>query len=345
MVNAAAAAPRSAGTALAAALAALLIAVVLGAAVADLARTQFGLARLRRSAAAALAAVDACAAEVAAGLPLGWSFEAVVLGPDAVAATADDGELPTPPGCTGAGVLPPGAPEPPRLLAVLEAERGGGRRAIEVVYRRAPTPGPPALVWLRNPSGIGWVSGVLGADGYVAGKPGWASLAAPSDPTVLDAWLNAQGGNVALSPETDGPIWAPAPDLAGIVAAAIAVGASSPATGLATAPPATIGVTLASGDLSVAAPVWAAGVLVIDGRLEVQASLTVTGLLVATGGVRIAPAGSLTIAGAMWLGDAAPDPLLVQGTADLHADEAALDTAASLLDLPHRARIAGRRDL
>jgi hypothetical protein len=47
----------------------------------------------------------------------------------------------------------------------------------------------------------------------------------------------------------------------------------------------------------------------------------------------------------MWIGDAAPDPLLVQGTADLRADEAALQAAAGLLDLPHRARVAGRRDL
>jgi hypothetical protein len=282
---------------------------------------------------------------VAAALPLGWSFEVVALGPDAVATTADDGELPTPPGCTGTGVLAPGPPAPPRLLAVLEAERGGGRRAIEVVYRRAPTPGPPALVWLRNASSIGWVSGILGLDGQVAGRPGWASVAAPGDPTVLDAGVSAQVGNLAMSPETDSPIWAPAPDLAAIVTTAIDLGALTPGAGLSSTPPASTGVTLAAGDLSVTAPAWAAGVVVVDGRLDVQASLAVTGLLIATGGVRIAPAGSLTVAGAMWIGDAAPDPLLVQGTADLRADEAALQAAAGLLDLPHRARVAGRRDL
>jgi hypothetical protein len=335
----------AAGSALVAALAAVLVAVVLGAAVADLARTQLGLARLRRAAATALAAVDGCAAEVAAGLPLGWDFGAVLLGPDAVPGTADDGVLPTPPDCEGLASAAPGPSDPPRLLAVLEATRSGGRRTIEVVYRRAPTPGPPALVWLSDPSDVGWVSGTLGMDGRVTGRPGWASLAAPGEPTLLDAWLGGQGGAVTASADTGLPIWAPSPDLAGVVAAAIAAGPLAPGTGLLGSPPAAAAVTFAPGNLSVTVPRWAAGALVVEGHLDVEAPLVVTGLLVATGGVRIAPAGSLSVAGAIWLGNGAPDPLLVQGAADLRADEPALQAAAGLLALPHQARVAGRRDL
>jgi hypothetical protein len=331
--------------ALPAALASLLVAVVLGAAVADLARTQLELARLRRAAARALAAADGCAAEVAAGLPLGWTFDAVLLGPDGAAGTSDDGELPTPPGCSGFASGVPGPAEPPRLLAVLEAEHGGGRRAIEVVYGRAPTPGPPALVWLQDPGSAGWVSGTLAFDGGVAGRPGWSSLAGPAEPAVLDGWLSAQGDAIAVGAETTGPIWAPPPDLGALVAAAMAGGALPPAAGLAGAPPAPAAVTLAGGDLDVTTPRWASGVLVVDGRLDVQTSLVVTGLLVATGGVRVAPSGSLTVAGAMWLGNARPDPLLVQGAADLRVDVPALQAAAGLLRLPHETRVSGRRDL
>jgi hypothetical protein len=154
------------------------------------------------------------------------------------------------------------------LLAIVEATRGGGRRTIEVVYRRAPTPGPPALVWLSDPSDVGWVSGTMGVDGRVAGRPGWASLAAPGEPTILDAWLGGQGGAVTASADTGLPIWAPPPDLAGVVAAAIAAGPLAPGTGLLGSPPAPAAVTFAPGNLSVTMPRWAAGALVVDGRLD-----------------------------------------------------------------------------
>src|SRR5207247_3810683 len=89
-------------TARPAALATLAVSAALGAAVAEMARLEVVLAEQRRAAGVALAACDACAAEVVAALPVGWDFTPLLAGPDGRTGTADDGALATPPGARGA---------------------------------------------------------------------------------------------------------------------------------------------------------------------------------------------------------------------------------------------------
>src|SRR5206468_612226 len=101
-------------TALPAALATLAVYAALGAAVAELARLEVVLAEQRRAASVALAACDACAAEVVAALPVGWDFTPLLAGPDGRTGTADDGALATPAGCTGSAGAAPGPADPPR---------------------------------------------------------------------------------------------------------------------------------------------------------------------------------------------------------------------------------------
>jgi len=97
------------GTALPAALVALVVAASFAAALADLARTEVILARYRQVAAAALAAADACLAAVVAAMPPGWDFDPLLAGPDGVTGTGDDGMLVAPAGCTATARRPPGA--------------------------------------------------------------------------------------------------------------------------------------------------------------------------------------------------------------------------------------------
>ena len=328
---------RSPAFTLVAAVVALLVALVLGAAVADLARTELTISRHRRATASALAALDACAATVAARLPLGWSFDATLVGVDGVHGTSDDGQLPTPAGCTGLAAAAPGPTTPPRLPATLEAEHAGGRRRAEVVFERAATPGPPALVWLADAGRAGWVSGLLAFNG-------WASIAAPADPSILDTWLLAQGTTVTSTAGTEPPIWAPGPPLADVVAAAGSAPWVPPSIGLSGGPPPALTLTFSPTGLILTTDRWGAGALVVDGRLDVRAGFTFRGLIVATGGIRVDPAADLELDGALWLGADNPDALAIQGIARLRAQASALRDAAALLSLPHRAMIGAARD-
>src|SRR5437870_7927874 len=124
---------RRGGSSLPAALAALAVSVSFTAALADLARTEVILARYRRAATAALAAADGCLAGLVAATPPGWDFDTVLAGPDGVAATADDGTLVAPAGCTAAARRPPGAATPARLLVTVAAAAAGGRLRLEAI--------------------------------------------------------------------------------------------------------------------------------------------------------------------------------------------------------------------
>src|SRR5205823_1900374 len=155
-------------TALPAALATLAVSAALGAAVAELARLEVVLAEQRRAASVALAACDACAAEVVAALPVGWDFTPLLAGPD---------------GRTGSAGAAPGPADPPRALLRLEARAGGGRRALEALVGRDRAPGIPALLWLGAAPGTD-VSGTVrldGADADGASASDSAGLGAPDD--------------------------------------------------------------------------------------------------------------------------------------------------------------------
>jgi hypothetical protein len=330
---------------LSAAVLALAVGAVLAAAVADAVRTEVVLAQLRRAAAGALAAADACVARVLADLPAGWEFDALVHGSDGVAGTADDGAVPTPADCSA---VAGGAPGPARVVLTVGAHSGRGRRTLDAVVGRAAAPGLPALVWLASAPPSDAVDGLLRLDGADESDPAadWAAVAAPTDPLALDAWRIGMGARLETTPRTLPPVYAPAPPLAALalrVRAAGPLGAEALIVAGAPAP----SLAYVEGDLVVSGDRAGAGLLFVDGALDIQGRLDFTGIVIASGGLSVADGGTLTVEGAAWIG-AASGPgaaLAVAGTASVRQGRAALDIVDHMMPLPRRAVLLGLRDV
>ena len=330
-------------TALPATLAAVAVSAALAGAVAEVVRIEVLVARHRQVAAAALATTDACLAALVAGVEPGWDFAAVLEGPDGRPGTADDGTLAAPPGCR-ASVRPAAGPAvPPRLTITVEGRVPGGRRVFDALAGRERRPGVPALLWLEEVPAADAVAGSLlldGSDVADAAATDAAGLAAPADAAALDAWLAAAGSHVSLGTRTAPPLAAAAPPLAALAARARAAphaGAEALVPGAPGAP----ALALVQSDLHLTAALHGAGLLLVDGVLEVDGSLAFAGVLVASGGVRIGPAARLDVDGVLWVGDG----LRVDGTLALRQDQAAVDAADRLLELPRRTVVLGLRDL
>ena len=173
------------GAALPAALVVVAVAAAVSAALGALAQSELLLARGREASARALAAADACAADVVADLPAGWEFDPLIAGADGVAGTPDDGERTAPSGCAAVLRTAPGPVQPPRALVDVEAVAGTGRRIVEAVVARAAGPGTPALIWVADPASLRDPGGTLALDGADVARPAagaLAPIAAPGDP-------------------------------------------------------------------------------------------------------------------------------------------------------------------
>jgi len=155
------------GGALVAALATLAFSAALGAALADLVRTELRLAAERRLTARLLGMLDGCVADVVADLPAGWDFGATLAGADATPGTADDGVVPAPAGCTAAARRAPGGAVPDRALVRVEARIGDARRSLDALVRRTADAGGGALLWLSAPPEAGSITGVASLDARV----------------------------------------------------------------------------------------------------------------------------------------------------------------------------------
>ena len=338
------------GAALAAALIATAVAAALVAGLTDVVRTEVILARERRSMAAALAAADACIAQHLATLPFGWDLDALLLGPDGVRGTSDDGTITTPPGCTGSVARAPGPADPPHVLLSFDAAARGGRRLVDAVVARDRTAATPALVWTTLPPSPGAVTGTLALDGADAdpASPDLPGLAVPAPPADLDGWLATEGPHIAATPRTQAPVRALPPPLAELVTRAEAAGPGGAELlapqGGPSSPPV---LALVRGDLVVADMRQGAGFLIVEGALDIRGALDFTGVVVAAGGVKIAGGATLGVTGALWLGaPGAPSvPLTVVGRMALRQSRAAVEAADGLLALPRRAVLRGLRDV
>ena len=328
------------GSALPAALLVVAVAALAAASLATLARTEVLLARNRLSAVRALSATDGCVADVVSALPAGWAFDALLLGPDGVSGTADDGTTSAPSGC--AAVFRP-APHPTQALLNVEATAGEGRRALDAVVGRAAEPAIPALLWLSDATTLGDIAGALTFSGADPARPGVprAPLAAPGDPTLLDAWLSAHAGVVTVQAPAGAPFHAPPPPLAELAMRVRAAGAVPGGTLVSAGTP-PLALTLISGDLAIDSAASGRGLLFVNGLLDIAGTFEFSGVVVASAGIRVASGARLEIAGAVWLGNGAT--LTIDGDAQVAADGAALDDADGLLGLPRRAVVSGMRD-
>jgi hypothetical protein len=329
-------------TVLPAALAAVAVSAVLAGAVVELARVEALVGRHRHAATDALAAADACLAEVVAATAPAVDLRALLVGPDGRIGTADDGIVVAPAGCTARASAPPGPAAPPRALVRVTASAHRGRRALDAVVGLHGSPGVGALVWLAAVPAAS-VSGTVTLDGADALDPhaDSSSLAAPGDPSVLDAWSAAQGLHLAESARTGAPVAAPSPPFADLVLRALARGAAG-AGALVPGPPAPA-LALVAGGLAVTAALRGAGVLIVDGDLAVTGSLDYAGVVVVSGRLTIPAGGRLTVTGSLWLG-AAGAPF-VDGDLAVRRDANALATADGLLPLPRRPVVLALRDL
>jgi hypothetical protein len=335
---------RSRGAALPAALIVVAVAAAVSAALGMLAQEELLLARGREAAARALAEADGCAAAVAADLPAGWEFDAVIAGADGLPGTPDDGQRVASAGCTATLRPAPGAAQPPRAILEVEAVAGSGRRTVEAVVARTAGPGIPALIWLSGAASLRDPGGTLALDGADPARPGAAALAplaAPDDPPSLDAWLSAESASVTVSPAGVGALRAPPPPLAELAARMRGAGAASTGTLVAAGSP-PLALTLVTGDLAVATTALGRGLLLVDGLLDIAGTFEFNGVVVASAGIRVAAGARLDVAGSIWLGSGAS--LVVDGDARVAARADALDAAESLLRLPRRAVLASQRD-
>lgn len=324
-------------TALAPACLVLLAASVLGAAVAEIVRTELVVARSRRIFVDGLAAADACLARVAATLPAGWDHAVALAGADGIVGTADDGLLAAPSGCTA--LLRPGPLGASRPYLDVTAMVPGGARGVRAVVGAA-TPPVPAIVWAEGAS-LGTVTGRLLLDGIDDSRPDVAALpavATPDDPASVDAWLAGMPAALVLA-GTPAPEYAPAPPLDSMAARLLAAGALP---SFAPSSPASVpGLYAIAGDLAVTTSGSGAGLLYVDGRLDIEADFTFSGIVAARRGLRVGGGVVARIAGATWLGLPAFD---VAGEARVEHDRAALDAAAALFAFPRRAAVAGLVD-
>jgi hypothetical protein len=325
------------GATLATALIVLLAASLLGAAVAEIARTELVVAESRRTLARGLAAGDACLARAVATLPAGWDQAAALAGADGVAGTGDDGVLAAPAGCVARLVPGPlGAMRP--FLDVAVGVAGGGRR-LRAIVGRSPAP-VPALVWTES-AALGTVVGAVTLDGTDPARPDLAPLAAvatPDDPTTVDAWFAATPG-VGLIGATPAPVVAPAPPLPATRLRLTAGGALPTFAPSATPPVA--GLAATAGDLAIVTPGFGAGVLHVDGRLDIQADFAFSGIVAARGGVVVASGATFDVRGGLWLGVPSFD---VAGHVVVRHDRAAIDAADALFTLPRPAVADGVLD-
>jgi hypothetical protein len=332
------------GAALPAALIVVAVAAAVSAALGALARSEVLLARGREASARALAAADACAADVVADLPAGWEFDPVIAGADGVPGTPDDGARAAPPGCTAALRTAPGAVRPPRAMLDVEATAGSGRRVVEAVVARARGTGTPALIWLADATSLRDPGGTLALDGSDVARPGapvLAPLAAPADPVTLDGWIGTHGARVTVAPAGTGSLSAPPPPVAELASRMRAAGAASAGTLVpAGSPP--LALTLVTGDLVIASAALGRGLLLVDGLLDIAGTFEFNGVVVASAGIRVAAGARLDVAGSIWLPGGAA--LAVDGDARVAARADALDAAESLLPLPRRAILASQRD-
>src|SRR5262249_53292173 len=174
------------------------------------------------------------------------------------------------------------APQPPlplRALLHVEADAGGGHRALDAVVGLDRPPGLRAVLWLDRSPTAETVGGTVVLDG-VGGEsgPGIAAVAAPAEPDALGRGVAAAGDHVATTTGTTPPIAGPPPPLTGILAR---IAAASPRGLDALVPGVPVPTAaLVAGDVVLDTPRRGAGILFVDGTLDIASAFDFTGLVV-----------------------------------------------------------------
>ncbi len=357
------------GTALVAALGVAIMLLPVGAFVMLQAHTDIAVERNLRHGLETFYAAEAGLEHAVAEIPPGVSFDALLVGPDQVAGTRDDGRFPF------RTMPPPFFPQSPLryevdvmrvradLLRVVSRGSGASDSAttLEALVARSPTAFTPAAVYLEtDPRHV-----VVGDEFWLSG---WDHRLEGDVPQRIES----AGGVPALtSPDEAGVqmlrerLAVVGEHLAGIgttpsISAASRLGLDGYVTRLA-ADPAAVRPTLAADgsgvigtpeqpqltvvddDLRLSGRLTGAGVLVIRGGLHVTGTLEFAGLLVVAGAVVLDPVGTVTVTGALWRAAGLDDRMELRGRGAIRYGSEALAAFDRLQPgrLPHAATIVG----
>ncbi len=338
------------------------IAIVLGLAAGALltARSDLLLFRNSRDGLATYYLAHGAAVLTVAGLPAGYSFDALLHGPDGVPSTSDDGtpEASTlPAGCRAIATDDLADPDPNpandgnrRVHLGTECDGpGGSRRRLDWVIGRSLVPSAPAALYIARPDFEFTAPVTLdGRDHRPADVPGSPTGSDPPVPAVVSPSLSeplplpadvvdGRGAPVAM---------APAPPIDTPALGALAVAAAPPLlTGMLQGPLPT-GLHLIVGDASVVGATIGEGLLIVDGDLTVEAGLDYVGVVMIRGSLRIAAGGHLLVRGSLWIEGRTPGRALsAAGPLTILHSTDGVTGADAVLALPRRATSLSQREI
>ena len=298
------------------------------------------------------------ALRVAADLPAGYAFDTILLGPDGIGGTGDDGTVPDALPDAGCGVTMDDATAPDQTPGSVASDRvrlratclgpRNASRTIEITLARARDPFVPGALYLDRPTIDASAPVVLAGGDHAPGDPAGQSTG-PGHPVAAAAGAGLDMGIPLPPPVTDGsggPVAVePAPRMddeafsARMLAADVPLLADLSPTSL-TAP-----VVHLPTDARLTSAAAGSGLLVVDGTLSIAAPFEFTGVVIVGGGLDIAPTGSVSVRGWLWVRGAgarvavaAAGPLTVRFAAD------AVANADALVPLPRRAVPIGERE-
>ena len=362
------------GTALVAALGIAMILLPLGALVTLQCRTDLSIQHNLRSDIESFYVAEAGLAHAVAEIPPGQSFDLILLGPDGIKGTADDGVFPF---AVGGGTA--AFPYPPyrydvqavatgsNMLNIISRASGvnGSAKVVETLVMRSPLPFTPAALYAEtanpnlNLSSSFQLSGLDHQAVFppVAQPQPSAALPAISTPRP-DAELalrNELSGTASgqITGAGDAPSVSTAQQLdldtyaksvASTPTAAVhAAGSIDNATWGTTGAPQ---LSIVAGDLQVTGRLTGCGVLIVKGALQVAGTVEFAGVVLVQGAALFEPASSVTVVGTLWQAASQDERLELRGSGIIAYSSNALsdlDRAFPGL-LPHAVAVTGWRE-
>jgi hypothetical protein len=360
------------GTALVSTLGVAMILLPLGAFVVLQCRMDVFIQRNMRAEIEAFYVADAGLEHAVAEISPAQSFDDLLVGPDGIAATGDDGVFPFAEGA------PPDFPFAPFRYAVRVSKGAdgvlhlvsqgsglhGATKVVEALLTRSPQVFTPAGLYAEGDAtnlDMGSAGFLLSgfdhrstdlletATGTAAAVPALGS-AEVNTATVLGQRLASAaaqrllgaGGtpSLATTPALDVAAYAARVDGRSERVRLSAATLTGPVVlGTASAPQ----ISIVDGDVDISSPLTGNGILVIQGALHVTGTIVFSGLVLAMGSVVFEAASSVTVMGALWRGAAGPERVDLLGSGGIVYSSAALagvDAAFPGL-LPHAAVLAG----
>jgi hypothetical protein len=315
------------GTALVAALCIAMILLPLGALVALQSRTDLGIQLNLRNDIETFYVAEAGLAHAVAEIPPGQSFEQLLIGPDRITGTSDDGMFPFVGGPPAAFPYPPFqydvqvASASPSMLRIVSRASGanGSAKVVELLVTRSPLPFTPGALYAEAPNPVV----TLGTNFQLSGidhqavfppvpqtqpaspLPALSTPHADAAAALRTALSGAAAGQVSGAGEAPSVGTVAGFDL-GTCTDGIANAPEASARGAVPVDDATWGtrdapqLSIVGGDLRVPGRLAGSGVLVVKGSLEVSGTIEFSGIIVVQGAILCEPASTVTLVGTLW---------------------------------------------